>query len=260
MTVADWGSVTVAVVILVTTALRVAKGRPNVRLLRASLAMIIPLTGSVSVVFMWVDPLLGGRSYLNLLTHIVMLYCEWSVSRAAEDTLQALAPNKRRPLLMRPWIPLVGFVGTVGSFLWLNPASSRGLSEYGDHPAYVAYWVFTLLPLILPAFHLVPRTWKARHVVGVPGLVRAALGLLMVSFAGSVVLAGAYAAAAVFSGLVVTRDVLATVVLMLFALSLLVATAALPPAGERPCRQDRPQPIRAPRQPRYDALDIRATR
>jgi hypothetical protein len=260
MTVADWGSVAVALVILVNTALRVAKGRPNVRLLKASLAMIIPLMGSISVVFYLVDPLLGGLSFLNLFTHLVMLYCEWSVSKAAEGTLQTLAPKDYRPLLLRRWVPLVALVGTIASFLWLSPGSSRGLSEYGDHPAYVAYWAFTLLPLVLPAFHLVPRTWMARHVLGVPGLVRAALGLLMLSFAGSVVLAAAYAAAAVFPELAVARDVLATVVLMLFALSLLVATAALPPAGERPCRQDRPQSNRAPRQPRYDALGTPATR
>lgn len=261
MTIADWGSVVIAAVILVNSSLRFAKGAPNVRLLCASLAMIIPLMGSISVIFDWADPLVGGRSYINLLTHLIMIYSEWSVARATDETLQAIAHKRHRPLLLRGWVPLVALVGTVATFLWLSPAeSSRGLSEYGTHPAYVAYWGFTILPLLLPAFNLVPRIWRGRHVLGIPRAVRSALGLLMISFAGSVVLQLAFIGAAVFPELSSPRDILSTVVLLMFALSLLLATAALPPAGERPGRPSPPKSSRGSRLQPDGAPGIRATK
>jgi hypothetical protein len=260
MTIADWGSVAIAAVVLINAFMRVAKGSPNHRLLWASLTMIIPLLGSISIVFDWADPLLGGGSYVNLITHLIMIFSEWSVTRATEDTLQAITPKARRPWVLRPWVPLVAVAGTIVSFLWLNPGSSRGLAEYGSHPAYLAYWAFTILPIILPAVHLVPRMWKGRELVGIPPLVRGSLGLLMLSYAGSLVILGAFLAAAIFPELVVVRDSLSTVVLSLFALSLLVATAALPPAGER-VRQPAPRLWSpTPHQQHRGVLDRPATR
>lgn len=261
MTIADWGSAVIIFVIFVNSALRFAKGAPNTRLLLASLAMLIPLLGSISVVFDLVDPLVGGRSYVNLFTHLVMIYSQWAVAVAADESLRSVALERTRPVLLRSWVPLAALIGTVVSFLWLDPReSSRGLTEFGTEPAYVMYWGFTILPLILPAFNLVPRIWRVRALTGVPRAVRVALGLLMLSFSGSVVLILAFAVAAMFPELAVARDILSTVVLLLFALSLLVATAALPPATERlgRPRSQRPSPAQHPRS--YGASGRRVTK
>lgn len=238
MTPGDIGSITVGVIILVNAAMRIRRGSPNVRLLWASLLMIVPLLGSISVIYAWVDPALGGRSYVNLFTHLVMVFSQWSVSKATEETLQGIAPRKKRSPLLRIWVPVVALVGTALSFVLLDPGSSRGLEHYDNEPAYVAYWAFTLLPLFLPAFHLVPRIARTRaRFPALPRLIRVTLTLLMISFASSGLAVVAYAVTAVFPGLLVAREIVVTGTLMLFALSLAMATAALPPGRGKASRQ-----------------------
>lgn len=240
MTPGDIGSITVAIIIIVNAAMRIRRGSPNVRLLWASLLMIIPLMGSISVIYAWADPALGGRSYVNLFTHVVMVFSQWSVSKATEETLQGIEPRKKQSPLLGTWVPVVAVVGTVLSFVLLNPGSSRGLEHYDSEPAYVAYWAFTILPLFLPAFHLAPRIARTRtRFPALPRLIRVALTLLMVSFASSGLAVAAYAMTAVFPGLVVAREIVVTGTLMLFALSLAMATAALPPGRGKASRRGR---------------------
>lgn len=222
---------------------RVRRGSPNVTLLWANLAMVVTMICSVSFIYAWVDPLLGGQSYLNLGTHLLMVFVGWSISRSTHDTLARLEPTEHRPLTLRGWVPAMAVIGVIISFLVLDPRSSRGLEGYDDRPAYIAYWAFSVLALLVPAVSICPRIVRIFRIpVEIPRIIRLSLGFLLFSYIGAGVVLTFYALTAVFQDLYLLREIFVAVTLAAFTLAFTLASAALPPERGKRNRLHRPAP------------------
>lgn len=248
LTVSDLTALTAATLLLFNAAIRMRRTTQNRGLLRANLAMVLVLLCSVSVVFYAVDPLLGSRSLLNCITHLLMVYTGWEVSAATAKMLSALDKRPARPRLVQLWVPIVSALGVVGSYLLLNPSSSRGLEEYDQEIAYVLYWVFSVLPVALGAVHLVPRLAEVGPLLReTQWRTTTTLILLWLSFIGVLLCVAAYATTAARPELYVAREIIVTGTLLLFTAAFMMATAALPRRKER--QSQRTRRARTPTQP-----------
>lgn len=239
LTTSDKAALFLAFVLLVNVAWRLKKGRLNsAGLLRMNIAMAGVMIMSVSVVFAALDPLLGGRSLLNCVSHLLMVYAGREIALTTSEFLQNLDHLPRHSPLMRSWVPVVAASGVIVSYLVLNPVSSRGLDAYDNHPAFVAYWAFTLLPLILGAIHLLPRMAKNASLLLKMSRV-AAITMLMLgcSMAGILLSVLFYFLTALEDGFWLAREIVVTVTSLLFAASFFMATAALPRPKERTSRR-----------------------
>lgn len=237
----DVAAILMAVVLAANAIWRIRRCQLNsIGLLRANIAMAVVMVLSVSPVFNMLDPLLGGRSILNCVSHIFMIYVGWQIAGSMAQFLQPFDGLKAQPALIRAWVPVLASVGTVGSFILLNPTSSRGLDAYDHHPAFVTYWAFTLLPLVLSAFHLLPRMVRlAPMVVRAKKLTAISMSLLWLSLVGVLLSVLLYALTALDQSLWSVRETAVTLTALSFAVGFLMATAALPRPTERPHRQQR---------------------
>lgn len=207
----------------------------NAGLLRVNLAMILVILCSVSVVYEFIDPMLGGRSYLNLTSHLLMLYSGWQITVSLTAILEDMEGINTPRISTHPVTLIASCLLVVGSFFVLSPTSSRGLDSYDHHLAFVVYWVGTLIPLILGAFQVIPRMVNlAPLIFKAQCSTRATLCLLWLSYAGIILSATSYGITAAFQGFWVIREAIVSVTTLLFAVSLLMATAALPqPRGRK---------------------------
>lgn len=249
LTITDKAALFIAALLAVNVAWRLRRTRLNsAGLLRMNIAMIGVMILSVSVVFAAIDPLLGGRSLLNCLSHLLMVYAGWEISQTTAEFLQRLDPLKNRSFLVRPWVPIVAAFGVVGSYLALSPGSSRGLDAYDNHPAFVAYWVLTLLPLILGAIHLLPRMVKIAPLLRKANrLTAVTMATLWCSMAGILVSVLFYCLTAMNDSFWLAREIVVTMTSVLFAASFFMATAALPrPTGRTSRHSHREESHTAP--------------
>lgn len=230
----DVVAIVIAGLLCVNVACRLRNRSPNRALLWANIAMIITLVLSISHIYEALDPLLGGASYLNLTTHLLMVWIGWAITRATEWSTSRLAAGCRRPVLLGSWVPLTAAAGTVISFLLLNPDSSRGLESYDQEPAYVAYWLFTMLPLLFAALPLLPRLAEALgKLKGVPPLVGVSLVMLMCSYMGIVLCAVFYALTAVLPEMFLLREIIVAMTLLAFTTAFTTASLAPQSASDR---------------------------
>lgn len=238
LTVTDLAALLAALLLTFNAIARAKKTRlQNPGLLRANIAMIAVLFCSVSVIYDFVDPLLGGRSLLNYIAHLLMVYAGWEIANSTAKMLNRFDQRPERSPLVNPWVPIISAVGTTAAYAALNPTSSRGLDDYSQEISYVLYWAATMAPLVLGALHLVPRMAKIGPLLReAHWLTAASLTMLWLSFIGVLLCLLLYAATAAQPGLYVLREIVVTTTLLLFTASFLMATAALP---RRPGKKSR---------------------
>lgn len=221
----------------------VRSNNTNAGLLRVNLAMLVVIGCSISVVHGLVDPVLGGRSYLNLFTHLLMIYSGWQITRSLTDLLPEFDGLKRKQFITHWSVLVLSMIALAASIFILDPRSSRGLDAYDNQPAFVAYWVATLFPLLLGAIHLIPRMWKIMPLILRTKLsTRLTLCLLWVSYIGIILSMAGYAITAVYQGFWTTREVIVSATTLLFAISLLMATASIPQAPKTASLRSRQTP------------------
>lgn len=242
LTITDLAALLTAALLTINAVARITKTRlNNPGLLKANIAMIFVVLCSVSVVYEAIDPLLGGRSLLNCLAHLLMVYAGWEISSSTAKMLHRFDQRSKRSVLVHPWIPLVAAVGTVVAYLVLDPGSSRGLEDYGQEAAYVAYWAATVAPLALGAIHLVPRMAKLAPLARDMNWVGAtSLTLLWLSFLGVLVSLALFLGTAIWPDLYTLRETVVTSTLLMFTAAFLMATAALPRPKEKQSQRRRP--------------------
>lgn len=235
----DFAAILMAVILAANAIWRIRRCQLNSSgLLRANIAMAVVMVLSVSPVYNVLDPLMGGRSFLNCVSHLFMIYVGWQIADSMAQFLQPFDRLSTQPALIRAWVPALASVGTVGSYILLNPTSSRGLDAYDHHPAFVTYWVFTLLPLVLGAFHLLPRMVRlAPMVFKVKAFTAISMSLLWLSLVGVLISVLLYALTALEQSLWGIREAVVTLTALSFAVGFLMATAALPRPKERPRQQ-----------------------
>lgn len=126
------------------------QARTNKALLAAHIALMIAALGALSSVYAVIDPLLGGGSYFNLVTHLLIAFASWALSYGTVGALRIRMNGPLRKLLLGRWSLMLALCGVLAGFFWVAPDGSvRGLEEYETHPGYVLYWVATILPVLL---------------------------------------------------------------------------------------------------------------
>lgn len=235
LTATDIAAVVISILLTISVLRRIKKSKlNNPGLLRANIAMVVVIVLSISVVFDLIDPLLGGRSALNALTHLLMVYVGWEIVATMANFMERFDFREKRSILIHPIVPIVGAAGVVVSYLVLNPGSSRGLDNYDDHPAYVIYWMMTLLPLLLGAAHLVPRMARvAPKLLGAQWVTAVSMCLLWCSLVGVALSAVFYFLTAINQDLWLAREIVVTSTVLAFTLAFLLATAVLPRSTRR---------------------------
>lgn len=235
LTPVDLSAILIAVLLAVNVVWRLSRNEPhNSAMIRANLAQMVTVTFSVSLLYQVIDPLFGGRSLLNVFTHLLMLYACWKVASATTHFLMSLDGRQRTSILVQPWVPAVAAVGVVGSYIAINPGSSRGLEDYDDTLPFVIYWASTLLPLLLGSVHLLPRLAKLAPILRHANrITRTAMVFLAISLAWVSVSVFFYAITAVHQELWVIREFVVTGNILLFVVTLLTTTAAIPQATSR---------------------------
>jgi len=235
LTATDLAALFITFLLLLNAAARAKKARQhNPGLLRANLAMVVAMICSISIVYEVLDPLLGNRSLLNCFTHLLMVYVGWEITTSTTKMLQQLDRQETTTWLIRPWIPIVSAVGVVTTYLILDPVSSRGLDAYDQEPVYVLYWLTTVAPLVLGAFHIVPRFTRIYPLLKHTNwLTQGSITLLWLSFIGVPLCAAGWAITAAFPAFYVVREIIINGTLVLFAAAFIMATAALPQPQEK---------------------------
>lgn len=235
LTVTDIAALFIALLLLVNAIGRAKKTRSrNPGLLRANILMILVLICSISVVYETLDPMMGDRSILNLITHLLMVYTGWEIVKATTKMLQPFDRKEIASPLVHGWVPIASLVGTLVAYMALNPVSSRGMEDYDHQFTFVFYWLATVAPLAIGALHLVPRIAKIAPLLKAANkLTRVAVTLLWLSFIGVLLCIAGWAFTAVWQELYPLREAIVTTTLLLFTVAFLTATAALPQPIEK---------------------------
>lgn len=217
------------------------RGR-NPRLLAAHLLTVVGALLGVSVIFYPVDELLGSQAYANLIAHVLAVFAMWMLSSSVAEGM-GLCSQGRAPWQIRWPTVVVAVVVTVAGFFVLDPASDRGLEAYQQQPAYVAYWLGTMMMVVVPAPMLLRAMvdWlraedtPRRLVADRAGVVMLTIGYICASAA--MVL---YVLVALFIELVIVREIIAYIGMFSLAVGLMVMPSApRRPRGRHPRRPGR---------------------
>lgn len=235
LTATDMAAIAITLLLIINAIARARRTRQHTPgLLRANLAMVVAMVCSISVIYETIDPLLGGRSLLNCFTHLLCVYVGWEIATSTAKMLQQFDEEETTTWLIRPWVPIASAIGVVATYLILDPISSRGLDDYDQELVYVLYWLATVAPLALAAFHIVPRFTRIYSLLKYAHwLTRASVTLLWLSFIGVPLSVVGWAITAVAPEFYVVREVIVNGTLLLFATAFLMATAALPRPQEK---------------------------
>ncbi|MBN6754277.1 hypothetical protein JRG18_12225 [Kocuria palustris] len=163
---------------------------------------------SQSWIFDPLDAALGGTSLVNLLSHCCMVIVLWTVTTMIAGPL---LDDDEDPRVLRGAVLTIALVGTIVAFAVLSPEeSSRGLDNYDHRPAYVAYQVFSLMPLWAPAFWMIPRLLHA--LGGGPfHRLQATYIAFLIAYSASVLCVLSYAAAAAGEWILPLRELLVVI-------------------------------------------------
>lgn len=207
MEITDYVAVTFITALLVSLVVRATrKGRnPGQALLWCQFTVIATVFLSISWVFPSLDRWFGGRSYLNLISHLMLVLVYYIYAHVVATPLLRGQPL---PLLLRPWVFLVSAAGTIATFFAMRiTMSSRGADEYMHQPSWLAYWIFSTMGLWLVAFQMVPLLVKA---IKSPSLrpLRWSYSFMTAGYSLSILMAVGYAISWVFPELIGPREVL----------------------------------------------------
>lgn len=123
------------------------------------ISIIVLLFLSLSWVYPVVDMALGGRNFLNLVSHLIFLGASWVYTTVLAEPFYR---GRAKPVTLRSWVPAVAAIGAAISFVLLDPeVTSRGLEGFTSEPAWIGYWVFNIMTLWVPALTLVPQLLRA---------------------------------------------------------------------------------------------------
>ncbi|MFJ3032670.1 hypothetical protein ACIP5Z_11370 [Rothia terrae] len=152
------------IVLLVVSAYgRTGQQKTSKILLASNWAVISLLVLSLQPIYMFVDPLLGGRNFVNLLQRIALNAAGFGVTVSLTRMTRAYFQEEIKPLCAHwIWLP-ISVIGLGVSFVLMgaNYGTSRGLDDYSSHLiAYPAYQFFSLLGLMIGVPYLVPRLYK----------------------------------------------------------------------------------------------------
>lgn len=207
MTITDVVGLLAITALLISFGVRLspAGGRTRGSLLVIQVAVACFLMLSLSGVYPSVDAALGGKNFLNLLTHLVLAVAYWGFVRIVATPLIASEP--RTPWTLRWPVLAASLVGTAAAFARLGlHGSSRGMDDLMQSPAWIAYWVFSLLCLWLPAFQLIPRLKRALGSYRFQPL-RVIYGLMLFGFTTSIISSVLYAVTYASTSAIIPREV-----------------------------------------------------
>lgn len=158
-----------------------------------------------SWIFEPLDRALGGFSLTNLISHLCMVFVLWTLTTLISGPL---LDDGEDPRVLRQVVLVIALVGVVASFVALWPSgTSRGLDAYDDELPYIAYQAFSILPLWLPAFWLVPRLVRALRSASFHRL-QVTYVAFLVAYSASVLCVASYAAVAAAGWLEPLRELL----------------------------------------------------
>lgn len=158
-----------------------------------------------SWIFEPLDRALGGYSLTNLISHLCMVLVLWTLTTLISGPL---LNDGEDPRVLRQVVLVMALAGVVASFVALRPGgTSRGLDAYDDELPYIAYQMFSMLPLWLPAFWLVPRMLYALRSAAFHRL-QATYVAFVVAYTASVLCLISYAATAAVGWLEPLRELL----------------------------------------------------
>lgn len=193
MKLTDMVALTVIAALAISLGLRLIKGRwrstSKALLISQTLVLILFLI-SLSWTYPALDRALGQRNYLNLGMHLVFIAASWIYTTVVAAPLVA---QGHRPMVLRPWVPVVAAVGLTSCFFLMgaDSSTSRGLEDFAGSPAWTGYLLCTHMCLWLPAFALVPWLTGLLRTTQLRGL-RFTYCALLVGYAGSVAAMGGY--------------------------------------------------------------------
>ncbi|MCP3425184.1 hypothetical protein NBM05_03865 [Rothia sp. AR01] len=225
MTLSDYVAVIFLSGLITSLAVRLlTPGRGSTKtLLICQCLVVYTVTVSLSFVFPVYDAMLGGRSYANLLSHLVLILVYALLSREISRPFLRGGPV---PLLLRNWVFITAAIGTVLSFASLSIGfSSRGADEFIGEIGWIAYWLFSTMGLWLVAFQMVPLLVKARRNPRLRKL-RSSYFCLMLGYAMSVLMAVGYILTWVDPDLVPVREVVVLLTMLALVISLILVPFA----------------------------------
>ena len=167
------------------------------------------------------DAALGGRNYLNLVSHLIFLGASWVYTIVLAEPF---FKDRPKPVTLRLWVPITAGIGASTCFALLDPeTTSRGMEAFTNEPAWIGYWVFNIMTLWMPALALVPQLLEAVKHIRIKALV-IAYWAMIVGYTTSVLTVFGYIATFFSPALIVVREVL----VLITELGLTTALIAIP--------------------------------
>lgn len=182
--------------------------------------MIVIVTSGLSLTWVYpvADQLLGGRSYINLATHLMLVMVYAIFARLVTGPLLY---EGVRPWSLRPNVFWISAAGAILSFILLGvDHTSRGLDDYMRNPLWSVYWVFSTLGLSLPAISAIPLLLDAARLPTLRPF-RTAYRLMAAGYGCSILMCIAYAASWCLPSITIPREVLVSATQLFLALSLI---------------------------------------
>lgn len=203
--------------------LSVAGRRPGKTLLWAQVVAIGTLILSLSPVFPAIDPLFGGQSYLNLISHLSLVIVYALYGRAIALPLLG---TQRVPFPLTYAAYAISAVGTIVCFFALDVTmSSRGLDDYAASPWWLAYWVFSTMGLWFAAFTMI-RLLRSVGVHPVFRPLKASYRFMALGYLMSVIMLAGYVAAWVWPSLIPVREGFVSATQLCLVMSLILVPFA----------------------------------
>lgn len=182
------------------------------------LIAIVSFGLSLTWTYPMADQLLGGRSYINLATHLMLVMVYAIFARLVTGPLLY---GGVQPWPLRPSVFWISAAGTVLSFILLGiDHTSRGLDDYMQNPLWSVYWVFSTMGLWLPAISAVPLLlYAAKRPMLRP--FRTTYRLMAAGYGCSILMCMAYAASWCLTSITIPRELLVSATQLFLALSLI---------------------------------------
>lgn len=189
-------------------------------------AIVVLLSFSLSWVYPFVDAALGGRNYLNLVSHLIFLGATWVYDVVLSEPIFR---GRRKPVTLRFWVPVVAAIGSTTCFVLLEPSTtSRGLNAFTSDPAWIGYWVFNIMTLWVPALTLVPRLRESVKHTKIHSLVTAYWAMI-IGYSTSLLAMFGYVITYFYPALIIGRELM----VLITQLSLIIAVIAIPASSQQ---------------------------
>ena len=236
MTLTDAVALLVIAALTISLGLRLFKGEwrsTSKALLVSQTLVLILFVISLSWTYPALDRAMGQRNYLNLGMHLVYVAASWIYTTVVAAPLAAAG---RRPVVLRPWVPVVAAAGVTSTFFLMGADSttSRGLEDFVGGPAWTGYLLSTHMCLWVPAFSLVPWLLNLLKSTPLRGL-RFTYCALLVGYGGSVAAMGGYVLSSFVPHTIVVRESL----ILLTAMGIILALISISVSSHQQAAQYR---------------------